>query len=59
MDIIVLIRVVILITFLLLLVEGIAAIILARRAVRIYVRKHRDLETRVEIIERRLPILEK
>lgn len=59
MLITILIRAVIWLTFFLLIAEGVAAIVLARWALANYVRKHRELEVRVEAIERRLTLLEK
>lgn len=52
------IRIVIFITFLLLLAEGIAAVFLARKALEIYIRKHKDLEIRQRSLERRLKLIE-
>lgn len=53
-----LIRIAVWLTFLLLIAGEIAAIVMARRFVHTYVRKHRALEVRVESIERRLQISE-
>ena len=51
MDIILIIRLVIFVTFLLLLVEGIGAFIVGTRFYRLYVRKHLELEDRVKVLE--------
>lgn len=56
MLIILLIRAAIWLTFILLIAEGIAAIIWATRFSQNYVRKHRELEVRVEALERRLSL---
>lgn len=58
MTIIILIRIIIWLTFMLMVVECVAAIILARRAVKVYVKKHRELEIRVDAIERRIALIE-
>ena len=58
MDWILFIRLIIFITFLLLLTEGIAAVIIARRFVARYLAQHLELEKRVEATERRLRVLE-
>lgn len=58
MDWTLFIRIVIFITFLLLLAEGIAAIFLARKALDVYVRKHKELELREKLSERRLKLIE-
>jgi len=52
-----LIRIVISLTFLLLIIEGVGAVLFARYFYGVYVREHRVLEVRVEAIERRLDIL--
>jgi hypothetical protein len=54
-DIIVIsVRLIIFITFLLLVAEGVTAIILFKRFYALYVRKHLELEKRVEVLEKRL-----
>ena len=53
---IILVRIAIWLTFFLLIVEGVVAIFFVRWATRLYVRKHRELEVRVEVTERRLGI---
>lgn len=58
MDVITLVRAAVWLTFLLLIVGEVLAIILARRFLRLYTRKHRDLEVRVQAIERRLSVAE-
>jgi hypothetical protein len=58
MTIIVLVRLAIWLTFLLLVVEGIAAIVWATRFSKNYVLKHRELEVRVEGLERRMRLPE-
>ena len=51
MDIVLIIRLVIFVTFLLLVAEGIAAFIIGSRFYRLYVRKHIELEDRVTALE--------
>lgn len=58
MNIVIIIRIVVWATFVLLIAGEIAGIIFARHAVRIYFMKHRELEVRVEAIERRLQTTE-
>ena len=58
MDWIFFIRLIILITFLLILAWDVAAIIFIRRFYARYVTKHRELEVRIEATERRLHMLE-
>ncbi len=52
-----LIRITIGLTFLLLIIEGIGAVILARYFFTFYMRKHRILEVRIEAIERIVDIV--
>lgn len=58
MTIIDLVRVVIWLTFILLICEGIAAVFLARYAARTYVKRHKELVVRIDSLERRLVNLE-
>ncbi len=58
MDWIFFIRLIILITFLLILVWDVTAIIFIRRFYARYVTKHRELEVRLEATERRIKALE-
>ncbi len=58
MDWIFFIRLIILITFLLILVWDIAAIVLIRRFYARYVVRHHELEVRLDAAERRLHVLE-
>jgi hypothetical protein len=53
MLIIIIIRVIIFVTFLLLVGEGIAAIIWATRFAARYERRHKELEVRIDVLERR------
>lgn len=53
MLIIIIIRTTIFITFLLLLVEGVAAVVWAIRFAARYERRHKELEARVEVLEHR------
>lgn len=55
MLIIIIIRITIFVTFLLLTGEGIAAVIWATRFAARYERRHKELETRIEALEHRLP----
>ncbi len=52
-----LIRIAIWLTFMLLIIEGIGAVILARYFFTSYMREHRILEVRLDAIERRLDIV--
>lgn len=54
MTIIDLVRLAVWLTFLLLIVGEIIGVFLARRAAKLYVKRHRELEERVAAIERRL-----
>lgn len=56
---IIFIRTAIWLTFLLLIVEGITAIIVIRKFYAFYMRRHIALEARVEAVERRLGLAEK
>ena len=56
MVLIIILRIAILLTFFLLMVEGVAAIIWARWFTKRYVRKHLELEARIEIVEQRTKI---
>ena len=56
MVLIIIIRIAILLTFFLLMAEGVAAIIWARWFTKRYVRKHLELEARIEIVERKVKI---
>jgi ABC-type iron transport system FetAB permease component len=58
MDWILFIRIIIFVTFLLLLAEGIAAIIISRHLYSVYVRKHHELEVELEQVKRRVMVLE-
>ena len=58
MDWIFFIRLIILITFLLILIWDVTAIVFIRRFYARYVVRHRELEVRVEATERRLHVLE-
>lgn len=53
MLIITILRIVIWLTFFLLIVHAAATVILARKAADYYLREHKELETRVETLERR------
>lgn len=53
MDWIAFFRILIWVTFLLLIIEGISAIFIARLAARYYVRRHLELVQRVERLEKR------
>lgn len=57
--VIILVRIVIWLTFFLLIVGEVAAIIWARKFYLYYVRKHRELEERVEAVEHRLHQVER
>lgn len=59
MLIVILVRVAIWLTFLLLTAEGIAAIVWARRFSRNYVIRHKELEVRIDSLERRMQLTEK
>ncbi len=56
MVLIIIIRIAILLTFFLLIVEGVAAIFWVRWFTKRYVRKHIELEARIEVVERKLKI---
>jgi len=58
MDFVLIVRLVIFVTFLLLLAEGIAAIFLAKRALAFYIKKHKELEIQEKFSERRLTLIE-
>lgn len=58
MTIIDFVRLAVWLTFLLLIAGEIIGVFLARRAAKLYVKRHRELEARVASIERRLQILE-
>ena len=58
MDWILFIRLVIFVTFLLLLVEGVVAVIYARRFYALYIRRHHEIELEIENTKRRLRVLE-
>lgn len=53
MDWILIVRTVIFVTFLLLVIEGVVALAWAKRFTSLYVRAHKELEVRVETLERR------
>lgn len=53
MLILLIIRWVIFLTFILLVAEGIAAIIMSRYFYKLYIRKHLELESRVAALERK------
>ncbi len=59
MDWIFFIRLIILITFLLILVWDVVAIVFIRRFYARYVLKHRELEEKIKATERRLQVLER
>ncbi len=57
MVLIIIIRIAILLTFFLLMAEGVAAIIWVRWFTKRYVRKHLELEARIEIVEQRTKVV--
>jgi hypothetical protein len=58
MDWILFIRIVIFVTFLLLLAEGVAAIIMSRHFYGVYIRGHREVEEDIKAHDRRIKALE-